>query len=308
MQKHGVRITRRYDAPPATVFDALINPASLAKWFAPNDEMTIKAEFDPVTGGRYRVEMCHELGNTYTVGGIYETVDSPRKLVFTWKWEDEAMSALGESRVSIKLDEIDGGTELTLTHDGFPAQDAADRHKEGWNGCLWRMERQFGSSALQSFSVTLALNRKLYTNALDGLTEEQLKSRVSENTNSVLWIAGHLAHNRGAIANMIGSTIESPLEIFNKELDPKATYPGLDDILEFHTKATHEIITRIPLADEKMLTGNAPFELPIADGSLHGVLTFFAQHEAYHIGQMGLLRRQLGHPATSYADRAPAEA
>ena len=308
MQKHGVQITRRYGAAPAKVFDALVNPASLAKWFAPNDEMTIKADFDPVAGGRYRVEMCHELGNRYVVGGIYETVEAPKKLVFTWKWEGPEMGALGESRVAITLTPIDGGTELTLTHDNFPAQEAADRHKEGWAGCLWRMERLFGESALQAFSVTLAINRKLFTNALDGITTEQLQERASDSTNHLLWLAGHLAHNRATMANFLGSTIESPLEVFNGELDPNATYPSLDEIMEFHTKATHAILERIPLADEALLTSDSPIKFPIADSSVHGLLTFFAQHEAYHIGQMGLLRKFHGHPATSYADREPAVA
>ena len=302
INKHAVRLTRRYPAAPERVFDALVNPSSLAKWFAPNDEMSVDAEFDPVPGGRYRVEMHHMLGNVYTVNGVYETVDAPNKLVFTWQWEDEPMSEIGESRVTFLLKPIDGGTELTLVHDGFPVKEAADNHNKGWSGCLWRMERLFGDSALATFSNILAINRKLYNNALDGVAKDDLLKRPSDDANHMLWIAGHLAHNRATMANLLGSDIESPLAVFNEALDVGAAYPGLDEVLEFHTVATHALLDQIPLADEALLTGPAPFEFPINDKTMLGTLGFFAQHEAYHVGQLGLLRRQLGHPATSYAD------
>ena len=31
------------------------------------------------------------------------------------------------------------------------------------------------------------------------------------------------------------------------------------------------------------------------------MIAFLAQHDSYHLGQMGFLRRQLGKPAMSYA-------
>jgi uncharacterized damage-inducible protein DinB len=41
--------------------------------------------------------------------------------------------------------------------------------------------------------------------------------------------------------------------------------------------------------------------LPGGDGTLLGSLAFLVQHDSYHLGQVGLLRRQLGLPAMSYA-------
>jgi len=43
---------------------------------------------------------------------------------------------------------------------------------------------------------------------------------------------------------------------------------------------------------------------PIDDSTSLGLITFLAQHEFYHIGQLAFLRRQLGHAAMSYG-RAP---
>jgi uncharacterized damage-inducible protein DinB len=32
-----------------------------------------------------------------------------------------------------------------------------------------------------------------------------------------------------------------------------------------------------------------------------GLVAFLVQHDSYHLGQVAFLRRQLGHPAMSYA-------
>jgi uncharacterized damage-inducible protein DinB len=40
---------------------------------------------------------------------------------------------------------------------------------------------------------------------------------------------------------------------------------------------------------------------PIGDSTSLGFLAFLAQHESYHVGQAGFVRRQLGRPAMTYA-------
>jgi uncharacterized damage-inducible protein DinB len=40
----------------------------------------------------------------------------------------------------------------------------------------------------------------------------------------------------------------------------------------------------------------------VSDGSVLGAVAFLAQHESYHMGQLGLLRKALGYPPMSYTD------
>ena len=42
---------------------------------------------------------------------------------------------------------------------------------------------------------------------------------------------------------------------------------------------------------------------PLARPALLGTIAFLMQHESYHVGQMGLLRKELGHPAMAYIRR-----
>ena len=42
------------------------------------------------------------------------------------------------------------------------------------------------------------------------------------------------------------------------------------------------------------------FKFPIPDTSVGGVLTFFTQHDSYHLGQLSMLRKHLVGSAMSY--------
>jgi hypothetical protein len=44
-----------------------------------------------------------------------------------------------------------------------------------------------------------------------------------------------------------------------------------------------------------------PFPLPISDPTALSLLTFFVQHDSYHVGQLALLRKHAGLPAMQYA-------
>jgi hypothetical protein len=39
---------------------------------------------------------------------------------------------------------------------------------------------------------------------------------------------------------------------------------------------------------------------PLGDSTELGLMAFLVQHDSYHIGQLGFLRRQLGKPAMAY--------
>jgi uncharacterized damage-inducible protein DinB len=52
--------------------------------------------------------------------------------------------------------------------------------------------------------------------------------------------------------------------------------------------------------NESKLQEKVRFKFPIEDNTKFGALTFMVQHETYHIGQLGILRRALGLPAMKY--------
>ncbi|MEX2400982.1 MAG: SRPBCC domain-containing protein [Rhodothermales bacterium] len=133
-----LRLERHYHASPEAVFAALTEPALLARWFAPTDEMeAVIDRFEARVDAPYRIEMHAPSGDVHVaIGEIREVVPNER-LVYTWKWEGGEM---GDTLVTWTLEASESGTVLRLLHDQFPDEEARDRHLVGWNGCLARLQ------------------------------------------------------------------------------------------------------------------------------------------------------------------------
>jgi uncharacterized protein YndB with AHSA1/START domain len=133
---HSVRVSRRIGAPPERVFDAWLDPQSLSVWMCPGATTRAEATLEPRVGGRFRIVM-HGEGKTYEHTGEYQVIERPRRLVFTW-----ASAFAGETRVSVEFEPADGGTKLTLTHEGFVDAEVAKKHKGGWGEILAKLARR----------------------------------------------------------------------------------------------------------------------------------------------------------------------
>jgi uncharacterized protein YndB with AHSA1/START domain len=136
-----LNLTRTYSAPREEVFRAWTEPEALKRWFAPSDEFSTPiAEVDLRVGGAYRIGMKPpDQEDMFIVVGTYREVQPPERLVFTWSWE-EGMD-VGETLVTVEFRDLGGSTEVVLTHELFPNEQARDKHNEGWSGCLERLEK-----------------------------------------------------------------------------------------------------------------------------------------------------------------------
>lgn len=138
-QKPSLNIVRRFKAAPEKVWHALTQPQALKQWMGPSDDFKCPiAEIDLRVGGRYHIGMQSPDGQMHDVSGVYREVVTHQKLVYTWAWKTTPDR---ESLVTILLRAVDGGTELTLTHEQFADVQARDHHNQGWEGCLARLER-----------------------------------------------------------------------------------------------------------------------------------------------------------------------
>lgn len=134
----SLTITRWIDAPPAKVFAALTDPTKILRWWGPDAGPTVSAQADVRPGGRFRVTFRTEDGSEYTNFGVYREVVKDEKLVLTWRWLGTPEH---ESLVTVLLKTVNGGTELTLIHQGFPDDETRDSHRDGWSGALDKLQR-----------------------------------------------------------------------------------------------------------------------------------------------------------------------
>jgi uncharacterized damage-inducible protein DinB len=152
----------------------------------------------------------------------------------------------------------------------------------------------------------LRLNTKLLRNCLEDVTDEMAIMRPSASTNSVAFIATHVAEARFFLLTMLGAEQTDLLSAYvenARSIDDVKRFPPVADILCAWTTASHALRDRLAeMAPAELKAAiTCPFPLPVSDPTALSLLTFFVQHDSYHIGQLALLRKHMGLSAMQYA-------
>jgi uncharacterized protein YndB with AHSA1/START domain len=142
LAKPSVTLARRIKASPAKVFAAWTDAEKLIMWFGPAQTIdgSVNAKLDVREGGRYQISFKTDDGEYHQVGGVYQEVVPDQRLKFTWAWHSTPER---ESLVTVTVKPDGDGTLLTLLHEQFFDQAAADGHKRGWTGTLDKLEQFF---------------------------------------------------------------------------------------------------------------------------------------------------------------------
>ncbi|HEY3156454.1 MAG TPA: DinB family protein [Candidatus Eisenbacteria bacterium] len=130
-------------------------------------------------------------------------------------------------------------------------------------------------------------------NARD-LTHEESLLGPNPGGNCANWVLGHIVQNRGAVLELLGEQpVWSPSD---GELYKRGSAPIAGSAT---AKPFPEILEALDRSQERLLAGLSRMrdsDLGSADtkGSLVAKLAGLQFHEAYHAGQLGLLRRIAG--------------
>jgi len=138
----SLRVSRVIQADPEAVFAAWTEPEQLLRWSCPEGATVTDAQVDLRVGGKYRIRMQGSEGKVHTAVGVYREIQRPTRLVYTWDWLEQD-HAVGETVVTVEFKELDGSTEVVLSHQLFPSAEAKASHEQGWTSCLNRLEALF---------------------------------------------------------------------------------------------------------------------------------------------------------------------
>jgi uncharacterized protein YndB with AHSA1/START domain len=118
----------RIEAAPTVVFSYFVDPAKLVTWKAAT------AELDARPGGGFRMDVT---GRGDVAHGEYLVIDPPRRIRFTWRWENTGPDA-PPSVVEVTFTADGSGTLLRLVHRGIPAA-VREGSAAGWDHYLARL-------------------------------------------------------------------------------------------------------------------------------------------------------------------------
>ena len=120
--------------PPDEAFALITEPERLRRW------QTVTAVVDLRAGGSYQWTVTPG----HIAGGTFREVEPGRRIVFGWGWDGSDDLPYDASTVTITLEPNEGGSLLTLVHEGLD-KDQAKGHAEGWDHYLERLERLAGT-------------------------------------------------------------------------------------------------------------------------------------------------------------------
>ncbi len=140
-EKLSLKIKRFIKAPRDRAYAAWTDPSQLKKWFGPENVQTRDLTADARVGGKFRWDCTDPAGKDVTISGEYREIVPGRKIVFTWRLEEDDDWKSHNSLVTVEFFDREGGTEIHLTHENLPTGPSRDDHEQGWKSVLEKLEK-----------------------------------------------------------------------------------------------------------------------------------------------------------------------
>ena len=150
----STRINRHLNAPPASVYRALLDARAVAKWMVPTGMTSHVHTFDAREGGSFRISLTYDTptgagkttAQTDTFHGRFVKLVPNELVLEVVEFETADPAMRGEMTISIALADADGGTDIVAVHDGLPRGLSAADNETGWHMSLAKLAALVESS------------------------------------------------------------------------------------------------------------------------------------------------------------------
>jgi uncharacterized protein YndB with AHSA1/START domain len=133
-------MVRRFRAPRAAVYHALVDAEAIATWRVPDGMTSDIHAFDARAGGAFRISLTYEspankgktTAHTDTYHGRFLALVPNERVVEAIEFESDDPAMQGEMTISYTLADAGGDTELTAVHEGVPPGVNPADNERGW--------------------------------------------------------------------------------------------------------------------------------------------------------------------------------
>lgn len=137
-------------------------------------------------------------------------------------------------------------------------------------------------------------DNSLFLDRIGSLENQLVIKRITENSNPIIWISGHLTNTRYHVLELLGTKIEFPWpKIFEHGFDPATEYPDISKIKDSWIEISDKLIEKVEQVADSHLLKELHYKLPHNDNTVRGAIIFFAYHESWHLGQISYIRKCL---------------
>jgi uncharacterized damage-inducible protein DinB len=158
--------------------------------------------------------------------------------------------------------------------------------------------------SLKPLALQFELNTRLFLRAIGDIPPDLWEKRPEGRANHAAFLALHLLDARCFILRLLGNPMTHGFEEVGKDathLEDISDYPPPQGIADSWKRVSEDLMASVEAVGPEQLSGPAPHEFPVTDGSVFGAIAFLAQHEAYHIGQLAMVRRAVGLSPSTYS-------
>lgn len=131
-------ITRAFDAPASLVFRLWADPSHMIRWWGPKDFTCTHLDFDLRPGSKWRACIVSDAWGESWMGGEIREVETERRIVMTFAWEDGRDQPGVETLVTVAFTEENGRTVQSFHQAPFLNVEGRDSHVAGWSECFDR--------------------------------------------------------------------------------------------------------------------------------------------------------------------------
>jgi len=133
-----LQLSKIIKASRSRTFEAWTRPEDLLHWFAPGPMKATTIDVDLTVGGVFRWAMqgpssrSGEMTQVVYIG-VFQEIVPDQLLKFSWQPEGNPSE---DTLVTVTFADVEGGTEVMLTHEHIPSTDIYNRNKMGWGSML----------------------------------------------------------------------------------------------------------------------------------------------------------------------------